>query len=818
MIRAARVAFKSLRLRPASSFVQLFGSASSTASRLTRQAAGRLTLASASSRGVAQAPHPSSPVSDPRRSKRLRVPIVMASGDIVAEHEISLTDLEQRIFGVLKRVLEQNGLRTVVRVAGGWVRDKVLGKENHDIDLALDDMTGSAFAEAVNATLASSGERTHTVNVIQANPEQSKHLETATTCVLGMQLDFVNLRTEEYAADSRIPTARFGTATEDALRRDFTINALFYNVNEGTIEDLTGHSFADLRAGVVRTPLPPVTTLLDDPLRVMRAVRFAARFGFRLAGDLREALELPEVRSALAGKVSRERVGAELDNMLASARPVGALRMLQARGLMPVVLALPRLVSRASAEELAAAHKEAKAPVTGKAAKKRQAAAAAAAAEGAAPSPEEAAAAAAAAEWVMAPVEAPERPSAAVSAVIANGMLLVDTVDAALSDGLAAPDAAAAMPPAAAPGAVRPTKVVRRDGIAAEDAGRAASIEATRAEEEAAAAAAAAAEGPAAAAAAEAQQLPDHVGVWRGLADDSKRALLLAALLWPLRDAWALGTDSKERGKAVTAVTAVVRFGLKRRARDCDDVNAIHKAVPLFLDAARRCVAAGLLPAEQGAAWEPAPTEPSAADSAWSSAAAPAAAAAAAGAPADAPAAVRCEEDIAPDCVRGVADAAPLAEAFAEAAAKAEAADDPVASARLALGLAVSAAGPLSDAAAFLAGAVAAASPLAAGAEERTRAEMLALLRPGALAAAATATAMTRLVKEQGLADAWQWKALVDGKALRGMGVRPGPAMRPLMEAQALWRLARPGCSAADCEAAIRRWVEAEQGESAASR
>ena len=134
----------------------------------------------------------------------------MASGDIVAEHEISLTDLEQRIFGVLKRVLEQNGLRTVVRVAGGWVRDKVLGKENHDIDLALDDMTGSAFAEAVNATLASSGERTHTVNVIQANPEQSKHLETATTCVLGMQLDFVNLRTEEYAADSRIPTARFG--------------------------------------------------------------------------------------------------------------------------------------------------------------------------------------------------------------------------------------------------------------------------------------------------------------------------------------------------------------------------------------------------------------------------------------------------------------------------------------------------------------------------------------------------------------------------------------------------------------------------------
>lgn len=727
----------------------------------------------------------------------------MASGDVVAEHDISLTDLEQRIFGVLKRVLEQNGLRTVVRVAGGWVRDKVLGKENHDIDLALDDMTGAAFAEAVNATLASSGERTHTVNVIQANPEQSKHLETATTCVLGMQLDFVNLRTEEYAADSRIPTARFGTAREDALRRDFTINALFYNVNEGTIEDLTGHSFADLRAGVVRTPLPPVTTLLDDPLRVMRAVRFAARFGFRLASDLREALELPEVRSALASKVSRERVGAELDNMLASARPVGALRMLQARGLMPVVLALPRMVSRATAEELAAAYKEAKAPVTGKAAKKRQAAAAAAAAatDGPTPSAAETAAAAAAAEWVMEPVESPECPSAAVSAVIANGMLLVDAVDAALSDGLAAPDAATAVPASASAATMRPTKVIRSDGIAAEDAGRAASIEAKRAEEEAAAT-----EGVALAA--EAQQLPDHVGVWRGLADDSKRALLLSALLWPLRDAWALGTDSKERGKAVTAVTAVVRFGLRRRARDCDDVSAIHKAVPLFLDAARRCAAAGMLPAELAAAWEPAR---SAARAAGAAASAGTDAAAGTGA-------ARCEEDIAPDCVHGVPEAALLDESFASAAAKAEAADDLVASARLALGLAVSAAGQLSEAAAFLAGAVAAASPLAASVEERSRAEMLGLLRPGAMAAAATAAAMTRLVQEQGLGDAWEWKALVDGKALRGMGVRPGPAMRPLMEAQALWRLARPGCSAEDCEAAVRRWVEAEQSDAAASR
>ncbi|CAM9191942.1 unnamed protein product [Hapterophycus canaliculatus] len=116
--------------------------------------------------------------------------------------------------------------------------------------------------------------------------------------------------------DSRIPEASIGTAEEDALRRDFTLNALFYNVNEGKVEDKTGRGVEDLRQGIIRTPLSPMITFQDDPLRVLRAVRFAARFGFSLHEDLRAAAQDSKIQNALRTKVSPERVGVELSGMI----------------------------------------------------------------------------------------------------------------------------------------------------------------------------------------------------------------------------------------------------------------------------------------------------------------------------------------------------------------------------------------------------------------------------------------------------------------------------------------------------------------------
>lgn len=112
--------------------------------------------------------------------------------------------------------------------------------------------------------------------------EQSKHLEVATVTIDGLMVDLVHLRSEEYSNDSRIPSTTFATPEEDASRRDMTINALFYNLHTRSVEDFTGRGLADLEAGVVRTPLEPLQTFMDDPLRVLRAVRFACEFNYTL--------------------------------------------------------------------------------------------------------------------------------------------------------------------------------------------------------------------------------------------------------------------------------------------------------------------------------------------------------------------------------------------------------------------------------------------------------------------------------------------------------------------------------------------------------
>lgn len=226
------------------------------------------------------------------------------------------------------------------------MRDKLLGRESNDIDVALDTMLGREFADKVNAYLLSQGQAVSGVGVIHANPEQSKHLETATMCVHGTWLDLVHLRSESYSEGSRIPeSVSFGSPEQDALRRDLTFNALFYNLNTRTVEDCTRQGLDDLRCGVARTPQAPMQTLLDDPLRALRAVRLATRLAFTLADDLQAAASTPELRVALGSKVSKERVGVELEGMIKGPAPVSAIHLLCSLGMAPVVFALPDGVS-----------------------------------------------------------------------------------------------------------------------------------------------------------------------------------------------------------------------------------------------------------------------------------------------------------------------------------------------------------------------------------------------------------------------------------------------------------------------------------------
>lgn len=244
--------------------------------------------------------------------------------------DICLTPRERQLRNLLVDVAryidESKELQEKIelRFAGGWVRDKLLNIESHDIDTAINIMTGHPFTLKLKEYLdnpenlqkhSMEPQDVGSLHKILANPEKSKHLETATTKILSFDVDFVNLRKETYSDDSRNPQMEFGTAFEDATRRDATINALFYNLHKDKVEDFVG-GLDDLKAKRIRTPLEPEQTFKDDPLRVLRLIRFASRLDFNIDPTSEDWMSNPSVMEALKLKISRERVGVEVEKML----------------------------------------------------------------------------------------------------------------------------------------------------------------------------------------------------------------------------------------------------------------------------------------------------------------------------------------------------------------------------------------------------------------------------------------------------------------------------------------------------------------------
>ncbi|EFO61457.1 tRNA-nucleotidyltransferase, putative [Giardia lamblia P15] len=240
---------------------------------------------------------------------------------------IRVTENEAHLFDTLLAALASvNKHDTTLRVAGGWVRDKLLGYESHDIDIAIDNMTGVELGTIINEYIMSQGETVHKMGVVSQNPEKSKHLETACITVCGYDVDLVNLRAESYQKTSRVPNAtKFGSPHEDALRRDFTVNALFYNINTREIEDFTGQGLADLKSRLIRTPLDCNITFYDDPLRILRAIRFSKRLGFELDKKMYRATESKELTARLQ-IVSRQRYNKELIEILSGEAALCGLR------------------------------------------------------------------------------------------------------------------------------------------------------------------------------------------------------------------------------------------------------------------------------------------------------------------------------------------------------------------------------------------------------------------------------------------------------------------------------------------------------------
>ncbi|ELQ76775.1 tRNA nucleotidyltransferase/poly(A) polymerase [Trachipleistophora hominis] len=246
-------------------------------------------------------------------------------------HEIRLTPTEEKILTKIKTYAHT--LQGIVpRIAGGWVRDKLLGKLSNDIDITINRISGYAFASGMQKYYGMTG----SVGQIKANPEKSKHLETAVMRIEGVFVDFLSLRTEEYF-DTRIPVVKSCSAQEDAFRRDLTINSLFYNIVEQRVEDFTGKGLSDLEQGVIRTPMEPLKTLIDDPLRILRVIRFSVRFRFKIADDLFMAFQNEHVRTNLHKKISNERIGQEMYKILGYEHFIHAFKVITQCELVPAI-------------------------------------------------------------------------------------------------------------------------------------------------------------------------------------------------------------------------------------------------------------------------------------------------------------------------------------------------------------------------------------------------------------------------------------------------------------------------------------------------
>ena len=243
-----------------------------------------------------------------------------------------------------------------LRWTGGWVRDKLLGVTSHDIDVALSTMTGEQFGQALKIYASENGTKYQDLarkqgfnaefkdlHKIKANPEKSKNLETITTRMFGMDVDFVNLRKEIYNEVSRNPQMEFGTPEEDAMRRDACVNALFYNLDTQLVEDFTGKGLHDMQAKIIRTPLEPYQTFRDDPLRVLRLIRFAARLGYTVHEDALKAMANDQIHAALRLKISRERVGVEIGKIMTGPDPLRGLQMVDDLNLYKTVFTDPSI-------------------------------------------------------------------------------------------------------------------------------------------------------------------------------------------------------------------------------------------------------------------------------------------------------------------------------------------------------------------------------------------------------------------------------------------------------------------------------------------
>ena len=230
--------------------------------------------------------------------------------------------LQHPIFQVISELADKIDQETYV--IGGFVRDLILNRPSPDIDVVTIG-SGIQLAEMVAKKLGPNIQ----VSVF-------KNYGTAMLKYQSLEVEFVGARKESYNEDSRNPIVEDGTLEEDQNRRDFTINALAICLNSkrfGELIDPFG-GIQDIENKILRTPLEPGITFSDDPLRMMRAIRFATQLGFTIEAKTLEAITLNKKRIHI---ISKERIGEELNKIILSSKPSVGFKLLDKTGLLEII-------------------------------------------------------------------------------------------------------------------------------------------------------------------------------------------------------------------------------------------------------------------------------------------------------------------------------------------------------------------------------------------------------------------------------------------------------------------------------------------------
>lgn len=241
-----------------------------------------------------------------------------------------------KLFKLISEVAAEN--HQSVYIVGGYVRDLLMKRSSPtDIDFVTEG-NGIALAQAIAQEINS-----------KLKVSVFKNYGTAMFKYQGLDLEFVGARKESYAENSRNPSVEVGTLDDDQKRRDFTINALAISLNKENFGDLIDpfDGILDLKNKILRTPLEPSQTFSDDPLRMMRAIRFASTLNFQIEENSLNAIQREAERMRI---VSLERIMVEFNKIMLSEKPSVGLKLLEETGLLNLIM--PELTALKGIEEI----------------------------------------------------------------------------------------------------------------------------------------------------------------------------------------------------------------------------------------------------------------------------------------------------------------------------------------------------------------------------------------------------------------------------------------------------------------------------------